>query len=170
MARKQDPPSGGIDPDAARNAFSTAIGDWLGANLDPSPDSEVVTGLLGAVKSRAGDVAMGIAGGLVRGMSRRMACNRAGISQEKLIGWCKADKELATLLVHCEQLGTGVFEHELFRRALAGDEDKGSMRALEMVAKARMPEYRDKVQQQIDVVHHATQAMDSAIDGWQGQP
>ncbi|MFW6174353.1 MAG: hypothetical protein ACOC5K_01060 [Chloroflexota bacterium] len=160
----------GIDQDAAHAAFTDSIGQWLGASLKPDPPADYVAGLVRLFQERAGEQWAHIASLMLRGHTLRTAATRSGLTYQGAQKAIKADPELSSLVAAAEAAGAGVFEGELMERALAGSEDKGSMRALELVVKARMPEYRDKRQEEITVTHKAESAMASVIDGWHGQP
>lgn len=59
-------------------------------------------------------------------------------------------------------------EAELYRRALAGPSDPGSMRALEMVLKSRSPAYQEKHPFEKDSIAEAGRAITALATGWQG--
>lgn len=81
--------------------------------------------------------------GLLNGLSKTKAAARAGITVRTTQLWQKKDRAFAEAVANCEAIGIGtVLEPELYRRALAGKSDAGSMRALELVLKSRCPEYR----------------------------
>ena len=142
----------------------------LGAVHDVTLPGEVVGGLLQTAMDRAGDGGKMVAAGLLRGQSWRMAAACAGLDDETVKKWCKKDQILNDCLNTCFSLGfSRTFESELYNRALAGSEDRGSIRALEMVVKARAPEYRDKAQVQMDVVHRAVEAGQALTAGWQDE-
>lgn len=93
-----------------------------------------------------------------------MAAMSAGLHPESLRRMLKQDPEMREILTSAEEMGTRrVFEGELFTRALAGPEDRGSIRALELVMKARLPEYREKQQVQMEVIHRAASAVSAAV-------
>lgn len=126
-------------------------------------DTEVLSGLLRPFNGRARHILVS----LLRGYSQRMACAGAGIDPETLRRWGLKHPDFAAAVKQAESLGfSRVFERELYSRALAGSEDRGSMRALELVTKARAPEYRDKSQVQMEVVHRAQEATSGAFGGW----
>lgn len=89
---------------------------------------------------------------LLEGRSALAAAARAGVSTAAVDGW-RRDPEFSDAFDLCYSMGSAHFEDELVQRALAGPDDRGSMRALELVVKARNPEYRDKAQVQMGVVH-----------------
>ena len=124
---------------------------------------EAVRGFLTPFSGRARVVLAG----LLQGYSRGMAAAAAGISNETVRLWGKKDPEFARALEQAREWGFSRGpESELFRRAFAGEQDRGSMRALELIVKAGSPEYREKVQQRLDVVHHAERMMATLADGW----
>jgi hypothetical protein len=97
-----------------------------------------------------------------------MAAAAAGVSEATLEQWEKKHPEFRQATVSAYQMGfRRVFEPELYRRALAGPDDRGSMRALELVTKARDGSYRDKSQVQMEVFHRATEATSGLTGGWQ---
>ena len=127
---------------------------------------EFKRGLLRTFADRAGGNGEAIALGLMAGMSVRRAALASGITAEALYAWMKSDPELRRAVLAAEAIGAARFEAELERRALAGADDRGSVRALELVVKARMPEYRDKTQVQMDVVHKAESAVLDIVGDW----
>jgi hypothetical protein len=123
---------------------------------------EELVGLLQPFNTRARHVLVS----LLRGYSRDMAATAIGMTHEGLRGWGKRHPEFAEAMTKASQMGfSKVFEGELYRRALAGPDDRGSMRALELVAKSRSSAYRDKSQHQVDVIHHAQAATEQAFGG-----
>ena len=130
------------------------------------PDGEVVAGLIRALSDRAGaDGArwerLGIA--LMQGYSRNMACVASGLHPKTLSDRCIRDAELSSLVQQAETIGFGVFEQELYRRAMAGKDDRGSVRALELVVRARGPEYREKINVQHERIVRAEEASARAL-------
>lgn len=86
--------------------------------------------------------------GLLNGLSKTKAAIRAGVTVRSTQLWAKGDAEFAEAVAACENVGVAtVLEAELYRRALAGPEDSGSIRALELVLRARCPDYRDAKKQ-----------------------
>lgn len=162
--------SSGIDAQDAAQHFRGAVETWLGAPISPLVDNETATGLIRQAYRCAGEQWAAAVNHMLMGASRRMATTRAGLHPVTVTNTLKADSQLAGIVIYAEQIGAGLFEQELMRRALAGPGDRGSIRALELVAKSRMPEYRDKHQQEITVRHQADESMRSVIDGWQQQP
>ncbi len=105
--------------------------------------------------------------GLLNGRSRTMAAAGAGVTVRCIQLWTRADDEFREAARTAEHLGfAGVIESELYRRALAGEKDRGSMRALELVVKSRDAAYREKAQVTLDVVQHAEEALHRVVDGW----
>ena len=106
---------------------------------------------------------------LLNGQSLRMAAITAGMSVETLRRMRAAEPEYQRACQQAEDVGFGrVFESELYDRAL-DREDRGSMRALELVVKARSADYREKAQLQLSVVHAAQDSI-SAAGGWKQLP
>ena len=84
---------------------------------------------------------------LLNGYSKRAAASSVGVTARAVQLWAKKDERFAEAVRYCEDIGfAAVIETELYRRAVAGTDDRSSMRALEMVLKSRRPEYRDKPQ------------------------
>lgn len=134
-----------------------------GGDFQVTLDVEALRGLLLPFNGRARHVLVS----LLRGYSQRMAAASAGIDPETLRRWGLRHPEFAAAVKQAEGLGfSRVFERELYSRAMAGPEDRGSMRALELVTKARAAEYREKTQVQMEVVHRAQEAMTGAFGGW----
>ena len=106
--------------------------------------------------------------GLLNGRSRSMAAAGAGITLRSIQLWEKADPAFREASITAEQIGfAGVIESELYRRALAGQEDRGSMRALELIVKSRDAAYREKSQVTLDVVQRAEEAGLRFVEGWE---
>jgi hypothetical protein len=83
---------------------------------------------------------------LLNGWSKTASAAGAGVSVRATQLWVKADREFAEAVTFCEEVGfSTVVEVELYRRALGGTHDSGSMRALELVLKSRDPRYRDRI-------------------------
>ena len=81
---------------------------------------------------------------LLNGYSKGMAASAVGVSVRATQLWAKKNRAFAEAVSECEQVGFAtVIESELYRRALGGVEDRGSMRALELVLKSRSSDYRD---------------------------
>jgi len=128
--------------------------------------AEELCGLLAPFNTRARHVLVA----LLRGYSRGMAATNAGVSESTLGLWEKAHPAFREATVHAYQTGfRRTFEPELYRRAMAGTEDRGSMRALELVTKARDSAYRDKAQMQLEVTHRAVESMGKLVAGWSEQ-
>lgn len=126
---------------------------------------EFVTGLLEPFGGRARIVLAA----LLNGYSERMAAVQAGISGETVRQWRLKDPKFAEACQKALDAGFArVFESELYDRAL-DREDRGSMRALELVVKARSADYREKTQAQISVIHAAADAF-GAASAWKALP
>lgn len=124
---------------------------------------DVLRGLLEPFSTRARMVIVS----LLRGYSQRMAAATAGIDDETVRVWGKRHPEFAQAVQKAASLGfSRTFERELHQRALAGPDDRGSMRALELVTKARAPEYREKQQIAMEVTHRAEIALGGMVQGW----
>lgn len=127
-----------------------------------TPAVEIV-GLLRPFNARARHVLVS----LLRGYSRKMAATNVGLDSETVANWGKRVPEFAEAMRKAQDWGFArTFERELYSRALAGPADRGSMRALELVVKARDSAYREKAQIQMDVIHRAQEAMTGAFGGW----
>jgi len=99
-----------------------------------------------------------------------MAAAQAGRSLASFQDWLRRSPELAEAYAFCSSVGMALtLEQELYRRALAGKDDRGSMQALLAVIKNRDPEYRDKSQPQVLIVGQAEQARSALVDGWDGR-
>lgn len=156
-------------PEDEKEAASLAFWEEEAANrLGGGIPSGFITGLLSACEGRAGVAGRLIGMALMRGLPRRMACLKAGISRSSMDSWAKSDRELAELWRVCEDIGLSqTLEAELYSRAMAGPEDRGSARLLEIALKARMPEYNEKRTAMLDVVEKAAEAQASIAAGWQ---
>lgn len=129
--------------------------------------AEQISGLLQPFNTRARVILIH----LLKGYSRGMAAAQAGVSEGALNAWEKGDPEFREATVWAYQTGfRRTFEPELYRRALAGPDDRGSMRALELVTKARDSAYRDKSQVQHEIITRAMEATGSLTGGWQALP
>lgn len=136
----------------------------LGALARVGISAEAISGLLAPFTGRA-RVAL-IA--LLRGASQGMAGAAVGIAPETMRLWQRQDPAFAEAVKSAQAWGfSATFESELYSRALAGREDRGSMRALEMVVKARDAAYRDKTQTTIEVIARAAGAVGQLAGGWQ---
>jgi hypothetical protein len=123
------------------------------------PEGEI-RGLLLPWNTRARQVLVS----LLRGYSLRSAAATAGIDHDTVTRWGKKHTDFSQALTKAREWGfTRTFESELQRRALAGPDDRGSMQALLAVAKARAPEYREKSQLQLEVLHRAEAAEAAAF-------
>ena len=132
----------------------------------PTVDAELVTGLLGIAEARARDSGRAIAAALIAGKPMRWAAMEGGVHPMTVDRWMRADPELRHCLTMCEQLGFArTIDSELYHVAMDRSH-RGQVRALEIIAKARQPEYRDKVQMEMTVRHAAEQAQDAVTDGW----
>lgn len=108
--------------------------------------------------------------GLFQGVSKGMAAARAGVSPSTLLQWERRDPAYAKAVSDALALGfAGVLESELYRRAMAGVDDRGSMRALELVVKARDSTYRDKAGLEVTLIHRAQEAEAALSSGWESE-
>lgn len=137
------------------------------ARLVPSIDADAVeeiSGLLDEFSGRARRVCLLLLGGA----SLLQAAAGAALSRGTLDNWRQGNAAFQRAIGLCLDLGSALYEGELHSRALAGPDDRGSMRALELVVKARNPDYRDKAQVQMGVIHVFKQALSDA-GGWRGE-
>ena len=125
---------------------------------------EDIAGLLDGFNGRARSICLLLLGGA----SILQAAAGAGLARGTLDNWRQADAAFQRAVGLCLDLGSALYEGELHSRALAGPDDRGSMRALELVVKARNPDYRDKAQVQMGVIHVFKQALSDA-GGWRGE-
>ncbi len=121
---------------------------------------EVMVGLVQRIEAHAGALGRLVAIQLLKGHAKYKACARAGTSENVFFRHVAAgNAELLDLLTQCERIGfSRTFEAELFSRALAGPEDRGSARLLEVALKQRDPSYRDKSDVSVTVVQQAREA------------
>jgi hypothetical protein len=105
--------------------------------------------------------------GLARGETRRTMAIRLGMGVSALEGYIARDGELREAVEFAEAIAIQPLEAELRSRALAGAEDKGSIRALEISLKKLDPAYRDNQQIQLTLVQGAARAQSSVQDRWQ---
>ncbi len=125
--------------------------------------AEELSGRLGPFNTRARIILVH----LLKGYSRGMAATQAGVSESALENWEKAQPAFREATVWAHQTGfRRTFEPELYRRAMAGSEDKGSMRALELVTKQRDASYRERSQVQMEIVTRAIDATQQLASGW----
>lgn len=162
-------------PDGTRNMYGKGPYPPEGTDLPPIDqaklaqvlpwcDGEVrgeIAGLIGAFSGRARAALLA----LLKGASMRSASSAAGMSTQNMEVW-RRDPLYQKAWQLCWELGGNCYETELHTRAMAGTEDRQSMQALLTVVKARNPDYRDKVQQSVEVVHSLNDALRSAV-GWQ---
>ena len=131
------------------------------ARLVPSIDADAVeeiSGLLDGFNGRARRVCLLLLGGA----SLLQAAAGAALSRGTLDNWRQGNAAFQRAVGLCLDLGSALYEGELHSRALAGPDDRGSMRALELVVKARNPDYRDKQQIQMGVLHVFKQGLSDA--------
>lgn len=105
---------------------------------------------------------------LLEGHSRRAACAAVGHGPQWLDRLAQRSEALAIDLTDAEQIGLGsIIEGEIWRRALSGEADRGSMQALLALARARIPEYREQSMVQLDISRRAADAIRAIAAGWQ---
>lgn len=137
-------------------------------DMPPALSADEVRGLIEAVGARAGASAQRVGIRLAQGWPRSMAVIGSGLSQPQLRDLCRRDDRVSGLLQELEEAGFAMrWEGELYRRAMAGKDDRGSMRALEILLKQRDPSYHDKY----SVEHHLRVEADKSMrlggGGWQ---
>ena len=104
--------------------------------------------------------------GLARGETRRTMAIRLGVGVSYLDGYIARDGELREAVEFAEAIAIQPLEAELRSRALAGADDKGSIRALEISLKKLDPAYRDNQQIQLTLVQGAARAQSTVQDRW----
>lgn len=133
-----------------------------GNNVSIELDPEWVAGFVAPFQGRA-RIALEA---LLKGHTRGMAAVAAGVSARTLQRWAQEDPKLGEAIEAAQEAGfSRVYEAELYDRALDRS-DRGSIRALELVAKSRSAAYRDKAQGRLDVVHHVGQQLRGHVGGW----
>lgn len=147
-----------------------AIEDVALGLLYPEPprmSEDEKIGLIDRLGSRTGISVQKVAIRLVQGWSRSMAVVGSGITNPQLTHLCKNDPESAAILQQLEDVGFATrWEGELYSRAAAGKDDRGSMRALEMLLKARSPIFQEKFAVQHSLMTAAEGARRQATVGW----
>lgn len=93
---------------------------------------------------------------LTNGCTYRSACVRAGLKQPTFEKLRQTDPAFNDIVTAAWDAGFVLLEDELVMRALAGSDDRGSIRALELALKSRDPNYRD--QRTVDVTLRAAAA------------
>lgn len=145
------------------NPFDTEDQVVIGETPTPNVPVELLTGLLRPFEGSARAILVALLGG----QNRRMAALSGGVTGTTMREWIQRDRAFAEAVSLAEDIGlAGTFESELYRRAMAGTEDKGSIRALEMVLKARSADYREKAQVSMEVTHRAASAGQAMIEGY----
>ena len=111
-----------------------------------------------------------MAAALYQGQTRRMAALAGGIHPKYLPELCKRDRKLADALDMAEAMGLATtLERELYKRAMAGPNDRGSIRALEIALKSRDANYRERSQMQLEVVTRAQESRAQIVSGWDNE-
>lgn len=101
---------------------------------------------------------------LLNGKSKRMAAANVGVSDRQIRNWAQADPPFGQAASVLYDIGfSTVLESELYRRAMAGSDDRGSMRALELIIKSRDPEYREKSSIEFSVARAAHERMNDLV-------
>ncbi len=136
------------------------IADSLPSLLDEA--LPLLWGLLRSRNSREKAAILGMA----KGEGRRSAAIRLGISPIELYNLMNEDPDLREAIEFAEAIAIAQPEGELRRRALAGNDDRGSMRALEIYLKRHDPAYRDAPSTQITLVNEASRAQASVQSRW----
>lgn len=107
---------------------------------------------------------------LLGGASIKAGAIMASLSTNTIDRWRKDHPEFKQAVEDCLNAGFAtVIEAELYRRALAGSDDRGSMRALELIVRARAPEYREQRDTKLSVMVQAADTMSSLVAGWQAR-
>lgn len=107
---------------------------------------------------------------MLRGYSEGRAAVAGGISTSSLDRWRLSHPEFAHACATALSFGRTVMETELYERAFAGKADPGSVRALEMIIKARDPAYRNTVRGSSDRIHQAAASMQRLAAGYDSGP
>jgi len=107
---------------------------------------------------------------LLNGYSKGMAAASSSVTVRCVQKWAAKEAAFREAVELAERVGFAtVLEAELYKRAMAGPEDRGSMRALELVVKSREANYREKAQVQLAVVAQAREAMVRFVEGWESE-
>lgn len=121
-------------------------------------------GLLGPFNGRARQILLS----LLAGHSMGMAAASAGLSKSGLDVWRQRDQAFADAITMAYDMGFAAnIEAEAYDRAM-DREDRASGRLLELILKARSPDYREKSQLQLEVVRRVDQAGAAMLAGWGG--
>lgn len=159
--RTNDPGIPAIEEQDAINAAHRALAE---SDREVTEAGEsVVIGLLAPFGVRARIYLRSIAAGLPARQARKLA----NLDEQTVSDWRRTDDLFAMAEQECQGMGTGRFESELYRRALAGADDRGSIRALEIVMKQRDPSYRDKGNTQIAIMVQQREQRERRYAGWQ---
>lgn len=144
----------------------------LGLMFDRPPQMgmEEKIGLVEAVGTRGGSQVQKVAIRLLQGWPRSMAVLGTGMSEPQLRDLCKRDSVIREILTNCEEAGfNSRIVTELYDRALAGKDDRGSLRALEIVAKSRGPQFNEKVAHTHHLAREAESSRMAQTSGWQNE-
>ncbi len=107
----------------------------------PAEEIKAIGGLLCNFEARAARALLG----LLEGRSIKGAAACAGMGAQSMNHWRNNVPAFAEVFESFRELGFAlIYEQEIETRALAGEQDRGSVRLLEMVAKSRGGEdYRE---------------------------
>ena len=95
-----------------------------------------------------------------------MAGASAGVAKATVDNWRNADPAFAQAVLMALDLGFALgIEAEAYDRA-QDRTDRASGRLLELILKARSPDYREKSQLQLEVVQRVGSAGAAALAGW----
>lgn len=126
-------------------------------------DADAVGGLLRPFNGRARAALVAA----LQGRPDGLCAAAAGIALSTLKLWRSQHEAFRLAYQTASEWGfSGALEGELYRRALAGADDRGSARLLEVALKARSPSYRDKQQTQLTVIHEAREHRRQLVAGW----
>lgn len=101
---------------------------------------------------------------LLNGKSKKMAAASIGLNDRSIRNWAQRDPSFGQAVGIVYDVGfSTVIESELYRRAMAGPDDRGSMRALELIVKSRDADYRDKASLELSMVRAATDRMNELV-------
>ena len=128
--------------------------------------AEALGGLLGPFNGRARGILLSLLGGSTLGM----AAASVGLSKNALDDWRQRDPPFAQAVTLCYDIGfSSTIEAEAYDRAMDRT-DRASGRLLELILKARSPDYREKSQLQLEVVARVGSALGTLVGGWNPEP
>ena len=127
---------------------------------------DALRGILGPFNGRARSILLSLLGGHSMGM----ASAGAGISKNTLDRWRQSDPAFGEAVTLAYDIGFSAgIEAEAYDRAMDRT-DRASGRLLELILKARSPDYREKSQLQLEVVARVGSALDTLVGGWTPEP